>query len=189
MAFTNFFLLDSVNGDYYQKALSFLPPDANVVWDEYLKSGAEGQQTLFRVIFRYPALKWAYILLILGAILYVLFRTKREQRPIPEIRPLENRTLEFVSVVSSLYYKQRDHVAIANKRINSFLEEVRYNYKLRTEELDSSFIDLLSERSGVARGSVEGLIFLIIRIRKTEHVDEDQLRELVRYIELFKTKS
>ena len=189
MAFTNFFLLDSMNGDYYQKALSFLPPDANVVWDEYLKSGAEGQQTLFRVIFRYPALKWAYILLILGAILYVLFRTKREQRPIPEIRPLENRTLEFVSVVSSLYYKQRDHVAIANKRINSFLEEVRYNYKLRTEELDSSFIDLLSERSGVARGSVEGLIFLIIRIRKTEHVDEDQLRELVRYIELFKTKS
>ena len=183
MAFTNFFLLDSVNGDYYQKALSFLPPDANVVWDEYLKSGTEGQQTLFRVIFRYPALKWAYILLILGAILYVLFRTKREQRPIPEIRPLENRTLEFVSVVSSLYYKQRDHVAIANKRINS------YYYKLRTEELDSSFIDLLSERSGVARGSVEGLIFLIIRIRKTEHVDEDQLRELVRYIELFKTKS
>ena len=125
------------------------------------------------MIFRYPALKWAYILLILGAILYVLFRTKREQRPIPEIRPLENRTLEFVSVVSSLYYKQRDHVAIANKRINSFLEEVRYYYKLRTEELDSSFIDLL----------------LIIRIRKTEHVDEDQLRELVRYIELFKTKS
>lgn len=124
MAFTNFFLLDSMNGDYYQKALSFLPPDANVVWDEYLKSGAGGQQTLFRVIFRYPALKWAYILLILGAILYVLFRTKREQRPIPEIRPLENRTLEFVSVVSSLYYKQRDHVAIANKRINSFLEEV-----------------------------------------------------------------
>ena len=76
-----------------------------------------------------------------------------------------------------------------NKLINSFLEEVRYNYKLRTEELDSSFIDLLSERSGVARGSVEGLIFLIIRIRKTEHMDEDQLRELVRYIELFKTKS
>ena len=189
MAFTNFFLLDSVNGDYYKRALSFLPPDTNVVWDEYLKSGAEGQRTLFRVIFRYPALKWAYILLILGAILYVLFRTKREQRPIPVIRPLENRTLEFVSVVSSLYYKQRDHAAIANKRINSFLEEVRYYYKLRTEELDHSFIDLLSERSGVARASVESLIFLIIRIRKAEHVDEDQLRELVKYIELFKTKS
>lgn len=189
MAFTNFFLLDSVHGDYYQRVLSFLSPDTNVVWDEYLKSGAEGQQTLFRVIFRYPALKWAYILLMLAAILYVLFRTKREQRPIPEIRPLENRTLEFVSVVSSLYYKQRDHTAIANKRINSFLEEIRYYYKLRTEELDSSFIDLLSERSGVARGSVEGLILLIIQIRKAERVDEGQLRELVKYIELFKTKS
>ena len=94
-----------------------------------------------------------------------------------------------MSVVSSLYYKQRDHAAIANKRINSFLEEVRYYYKLRTEELDRSFIDLLSERSGVARVSVESLIFLIIRIRKAEHVDEDQLRELVKYIELFKTKS
>ena len=189
VAFTNLFLLDSLGGDYYQRALSFLPPDSNVVWDEFLKSGAEGQQTLFRVIFRYPALKWAYVLLILGTILYVLFRTKREQRPIPVIRPLENRTLEFVSVVSSLYYKQRDHTAVANKRINSFLEEIRYYYKLRTEELDDSFINLLAERSGVAQGNVEKLINLIGRIRKAEHVDEEQLRELVKYIELFNIKS
>ena len=116
-------------------------------------------------------------------------RSKREQRPIPVIRPLENRTLEFVSVVSSLYYKQKDHFAIANKRINSFLEEVRYYYKLRTEELDRGFIDLLSERSGVGRESVENLVNLIVRVRKAEHVNEEQLRELVKYIELFKTKS
>lgn len=189
MGFTNFYLLDSVAGDYYQKVLSFLPADENVVWDEYLKSGTGGQHTLFQVILRYPALKWAYVLMMLGGLLYLLFRSKREQRPIPVIRPLENRTLEFVSVVSSLYYKQKDHFAIANKRINSFLEEVRYYYKLRTEELDRGFIDLLSERSGVGRESVENLVNLIVRVRKAEHVNEEQLRELVKYIELFKTKS
>lgn len=189
MGFTNFYLLDSVTGDYYQKVLSFLPPDENVVWDEYMKSGTKGQGTLFRVILRYPALKWAYILGVLGGLLYLLFRSKREQRPIPVIRPLENRTLEFVSVVSSLYYKQKDHVAIANKRINSFLEEIRYYYKIRTEELDEGFVDLLSERSGVKRESVKNLVNVIIRIRNAEHVDGPQLRELVKYVELFKIKS
>lgn len=47
-------------------------------------------------------------------------------------------------------------------RINGsivFWKRYVINYKLRTEELDSSFIDLLSERSGVARASVEGLFF------------------------------
>jgi len=189
VGFTNFYLLDSVTGDYYQKALSFLPPDENVVWDEYMKSGAGRQGTLFQVILRYPALKWAYILGVLGGLLYLLSRSKREQRPIPVIRPLENRTLEFVSVVSSLYYKQKDHIAIANKRINVFLEEIRYYYKIRTEELDEAFVDLLSERSGVKCESVTNLVNLIIRIRNTAHVDERQLRELVKYMELFKIKS
>lgn len=135
-----------------------------------------------------PALKWAYILLLVGGILYVLFRSKREQRYIPVIRPPENRTLEFVGVVSSLYYKHRDHVAIANKRVDCFLEEVRYYYKLRTDELNGEFIVLLSERSGVPRDEVEKLMNLILFIRQTEHVSEEKLQELVKYIELFKTK-
>lgn len=188
IAFTNFYLLDSLRGNYYQRVLSFLPSDLNVVWDEYQKSGRKGQATPFRVLFQYPALKWAYILLLVGGILYVLFRSKREQRYIPVIRPPENRTLEFVGVISSLYYKHRDHVAIANKRVDCFLEEVRYYYKLRTDELDEEFIVLLSERSGVPREKVEKLMNLILFIRKTEHVSEEKLQELVKYIELFKTK-
>lgn len=188
IAFTNLYLLDSLAGDYYQKALSFLPPDLNAVWDEYTKKERKGQATPFRVLLQYPALKWAYILLLLGGILYVLFRSKREQRYIPVIRPPENRTLEFVGVVSSLYYKHRDHVAIANKRVDCFLEEVRYYYKLRTDELNEEFMVLLSERSGVSKGEVEKLVSLILSIRKAEQVDKEELRELVKYIELFKTK-
>ena len=87
-----------------------------------------------------------------------------------------------------MYYKHRDHVAIANKRVDCFLEEVRYYYKLRTDELDEEFIVLLSERSGVPREEVEKLMNLILFIRKTEHVSEEKLQELVKYIELFKTK-
>ena len=188
VAFTNLYLLDSLAGDYYQKALSFLPADLNAIWDEYQKNERKGQATPFRVLLQYPALKWAYILLLLGGILYVLFRSKREQRYIPVIRPPENRTLEFVGVVSSLYYKHRDHVAIANKRIDCFLEEIRYYYKLRTDELNAEFAVLLAERSGVPKEETEKLVNLILLIRKTEHVNEEKLRELVKYIELFKTK-
>lgn len=79
-------------------------------------------------------------------------------------------------------------MAIANKRVDCFLEEVRYYYKLRTDELNEEFMVLLSERSGVSKGEVEKLVNLILSIRRAEYVDKEELRELVKYIELFKTK-
>lgn len=188
LAFTNISLLDSLNGDYYQKVLSFLPPNLNVVWDESQKNKLEEQKTPFRVLLQYPALRWAYLLLLVGGVLYVLFRSKREQRVIPVIRPPENRTLEFVSVVSSLYYRNRDHVGIARKRVDYFLEEVRYFYKLRTDDLNDEFVELLAERSGVPAEKVTRLVEIMVMVRKAVYVSEEQLLELVKYIELFKTK-
>lgn len=185
-AFSNFFLLDSLHGDYYQKALSFLPPDINVTWDEYQKSGSEGKDTPLRVLLEYPALRWGYFLLLLGGLLYLLFRSKREQRFIPVITPPENRTLEFVSIVSSLYYKNRDHAAIAKKRIDCFMGEVRYDYKLRMDEPGPDFNAYLSERSGVSKENVTRLMEIIVLVKKTRYVTEKELQELVKYIEMFK---
>ena len=66
-AFTNRWVLDSVCGDYYYKALSWLPDKGRtVIWDAYRTLGRQEAQTPLRVILQYPALKWALYLLLAG---------------------------------------------------------------------------------------------------------------------------
>lgn len=180
-AFTNYWSLDSVQGDYYYKALSYLADEGGqVIWDTYQTSGIEESGSSFRVLLKYPAIRWAFYLLLLGGMLYALFCMRREQRPVPVIVPYENKMLDFVASVSSLYYKQRDHFGIAEKRIDFFLEKVRFHYKIRTDELDGYFIELLAERSGSSEGNVERLVDLINEIRKKKRVGEETLRNLAR---------
>ena len=209
LAFTNYYLLDSLHGDYYARAWSFLPREADVTWDVSLRetevldydgglvvkqvwrgdvSSEYANGSLFRVIVGEPALRWAYILLLAAGLLYVLFRSKREQRAIPVVRPPENRTLEFVAVVGSLYYKQREHSAIARKRVACFLEEVRDAYRLDTDALDGEFARLLAERSGVTTEQAEETMRVVRELRTAERVTARQLRELMKCMAYFKRK-
>ena len=188
-AFTNRWVLDSVCGDYYYKALSWLPDKGRtVIWDAYHTLGRQEAQTPLRVILQYPALKWALYLLLAGALCYVLFRARREQRPIPVIHPPENKMLEFIATVSSLYYKQKEHSAIALKLTDYFLGEVRTRYQLATDRLDEPFILGLSARSGVEEEDTRRLVQLITKIRTSRQVNETELRNLVQGTELFNRK-
>lgn len=185
-AFTNYYALDSINGDYYYKTLSCLPdPEGIVIWDTYYTLEQNGRFAPLRVILRYPALKWGLYLLMTGALLYMLFRAKRQQRPIPLLLPLRNRMIEFAVMVSSLYYKKKDHTSIALKRIDFFLEEVRFRFLLRTDVLDGKFIRLLSEHSGIEEQKTGELIQLILKIKDSGRADEDMLVALMRGTELF----
>lgn len=183
-AFVNYWVLDSVQGDYYYRALSYLPPSVKVVWDDYTVLGAGGGSSPLRVILRYPALRGAWFLILLCGILYLLFRMKREQRAIPVIRPPENKTLEFVGAVSSLYYKQKDHYRIAAKQIDFFLEEMSRRYRVNPDPEESGFAGLLAERSGKEEKTVRKLVNLMTEIRSRKRATEGQLRELVRFIEI-----
>ena len=106
----------------------------------------------------------------------------------PVIRPPENKSLEFISAISSLYYKQRDHYRIALKRIAFFLDRIAIKYKLDTEKLDERLVEQLAQRSGREEGKVKQLIQLISVIRETKQVSEMRLKELVSLVELFNDK-
>lgn len=184
--FTNRWILDTICEDYYYKALSWLPDKKQtLIWDAYTTLGREGMHTPLRVILNYPALKLALYLLLLLTLLYVLFQFKRRQRAIPVVRAPENKMLEFVTMISSLYYKQEDHTNIARKEIDFFLEQVRTKYHLPTDVLDARFVRLLSERSGIEEKKVEEVIQLIKEIKEAPEVGEMELRALMKGTEIF----
>ncbi len=189
-AFTNYYVLDSLQGDYYAKVLSYLPEDATIWWDEYKLEERESAP-VFRVILRYPTLRYAWYLLLLTALLYLLFRIRREQRTIPRMAPPANKSVEFVAAVSSLWYKERDHTGIARKRIDCFLDDMARLYRIQADSPDApsggQLAGELSECSGVALKKTERLFRLIGEVRRGNEVSHYRLKELIKLMELFKS--
>ena len=115
------------NADYVANAFSYLG-DKDVYWDNYKKSGLVVINSPMRFILNQESLRWAYYLGMIGLLIFVVFKAKREQRIIPVIKPLENSSIEFAKAVGGLYYEHRDFTDLIFKKINYFLEHIRSHY-------------------------------------------------------------
>ncbi len=182
-AFTNYHLLDD-KADYAASVLAYLPKQ-QIIWDNNYKSGRKVITSPLRYILQNSALKWAFYLSMFGLILFVIFRGKRTQRIIPVIKKLENATVDFTRTVGELYYQYGDFSNIIQKKTQYFLEFVRSNYYLDTNQLNLSFIDKLAVKSGNTKEDTRALVdYLVFLKSKTNHT-EQELIELNKKIEHF----
>lgn len=193
--FSNYYMIHPENHRYLSYALSYLPENQDLFWDEYYKvsnlrfkdSRKEGSNSagMWSYIFKQPALKWAFWVLLGALLLYAVFESKRTQRIIPIIEPLPNTTVEFTSTVGRLYYQSKDHAGIARKKIKVWLEHIRTHYFLKTQIFDKNFIETLSGKSGIERDEISALCFMITRVRNTTELSENELIELSLHIDNF----
>ena len=174
---SNYYLLDTNSRDFSAGMLSLLPADKDVMHIEYYQVGRLEAQTPLRFILSDPALKAAFWITLFGIIAFMIFEARRRQRIIPEIKPPANTSLEFVETLGRLYYTSRgDHVNLAAKRVNFFLEYVRRKYYLPTSDLDENFIKDLSLKSGKKSEDVGELIKLVNKVRGGKISPEDFLK-------------
>lgn len=191
--FTNYHVLNEKAGDEYAfKALSYLPV-APVWWDEYYKQGREGDVSLLRVITHYRPIRWAYYTALAGILLFVLFKGKRRQRVIPVMAPLKNTSREFVQVVSSLYYNQKDFADITRKKITFFLDHIRQQFNeprvLGENPDDGHFQQALAAKTGIEPEEIKELFGYISYIQHLHNVTEEDLIQLNQRIEEFYKKT
>ncbi len=181
--FTNYNLL-SDSQEFAASALSYL--EGNVYyWDEYLKTGKVINTSEMRFILSDSRLKVVYYLLMFGLLLFVVFRGKREQKIIPVIPPVENKTISFTKSVGSLYFHHRNYSNIIAKKIFYFFSSIRTNFLIETQELSDEFIQKLALKSGKDYQKTRELIYYIKELKeKTVHTEND-LIELNKKIEYF----
>lgn len=183
-AFSNYYLLNG-NDQYAAQVLSYIDADT-IYWDMYLKSGRKIVDSPMRFVLDQKSLKWAYYTLMLGLLLFIIIKGKREQRVIEVLAPLENTSIEFTKTIGDLYFQHRDFGNITAKQITYFLEMVRSKYYLDTTELNSEFIQKLALKSNVSHEKTRALIQLINQLKgKAVHTEEDVI-ELNKQIEDFK---
>ncbi|GAA4331687.1 DUF4350 domain-containing protein [Flaviaesturariibacter amylovorans] len=189
LAFSNYFLLQPGNLDYFEQVLSVIPRDVTqVVWNEYYLSKREGPQeepNWLAVLLRHEGFAWGLGVLLAALLLYAFSEMRRRQRWIPPYERPRNESLDFVTTLGRLYYDKRDHSDLAHKMTTYFLEHVRAQYKLSTEVLDEDFIRRLRVRSGYPEEDLRGIVDTIQTLRNEQSVDANRLQSLYRRLESF----
>lgn len=186
--FGNFYIVNHPNRFYAYAILSLLNKPT-FIWDEYYKTYNVKKDSFLKFILTSDALYAAWMILLITVILYMVFEGRRRQRAIPVIPPVTNTTLEFVNVVSHVYFNSNNHKHIAEERIRYFYEDIRRRFNIPTHTIDDHFYQLLHQLSGVTHSDVKQLFSYCERIKKFEDLNEPELIELNRLIINFNKNS
>ncbi|MFV0483789.1 MAG: hypothetical protein ACK5MG_06815 [Bacteroidales bacterium] len=180
--------MNSHNLPYLNKMLSVIPNGKVYEFDpkyDYETPRPKNQALSF--IMDNPPLRNAWHLILVALLIFVIFNARRKQRIVPIVRPLLNRTVEFVDSVSKLYLlKSKDNYElIAKKEVKYLLEFIRTKLFLNTSDLDDKFINELSMKTGMDIDDITSLINSVRRVVDGDYIDEHGLITLNSKIENF----
>lgn len=163
--------------DYTSYVLSYLDPKRDVYYLELARlsdnigdydveeqTGSEGKEdtSYLRMIFSNPMLLAAMLLSILGAILFVIFRSKRMRPVVPYLQPKKDMTLAFTETITSIYYAKRNPYGILNLMKKNFYNAMhRYFYIELSNRKGNRAVELLSEKTGVPEKEIQELLALL----------------------------
>lgn len=187
-AFANYYAADKPTQRYLFRVLSYLP-DQPTFFDEHYKTGRVEHKDSRRYLLSEPALKLAYLIVIIAGLIALFFGGKRRQRPVPVVAPPGNSTLEFVEQVGVLYYRQGNHADIIKKKINYFLESIRTRFYAQTIVFDDKFLERMENLSSVPKDQVRHLFATIDYLRNTPGAGERDLKKLEELIWQFNQRS
>jgi hypothetical protein len=187
LAFTNNYLLDEDNHQFASRTLSYLPT-ANTWWTSYYQVGRLEAQSPLRFILRTEALRWAYYIAVISLLLFIFFEAKRKQRIIPIVKPLSNTSLEFVQTIGNMYWQARDYKAVAEKKINFFMDQVRSKYYLASESGDR-FVELLAKKTGNTLEETQKLFSLMKVVQSATSISAEMLVDLATQMKNFNRKN
>lgn len=155
---TNYYLLKRGNVKYAQDVFSYLD-DRETIW--FAESNAKTSQHFMRFILSNPALKYAWWVLLGGLILFIFFNVKRKQRIVPIIEPLKNTSVDFVKSIGNLYLQEGDFHDMMAKKAQYFLNKVRMELLIDTQNIDEEFAKKLQLKTGKPIEMINEAIVLI----------------------------
>lgn len=185
LLFTNYFVLDENTTELTAALLSLFPKEVPLIHNEYYQMGRLEAQTPLRVILSNPSLKWAFFILLFTLLIFIFFESKRRQRVIPLITPLKNLSIEFVETLGRLYYRQSNHLKLAEKRVHYWKDFVRGHYNLRTDHFDERFASDLANKSGQSLKAINILLELIKRVDAGVAINQGELMQIEKQLNAF----
>lgn len=203
--FTNYYLSDSSRYHYAAATLRYLT-DGPVFWNEYGRkrqpdprdpagnsnyNPSGGRQLLhdqhaLRYILEQPALALAWYAFVLGILLFIFFKGKREQRAIPIRQALRNDSLAHVDTVASLALHHGHHLKLAKQELKSLRHHLLERYQIRWTEGQEPPANLAA-RLGWKEAEMQEALKKIASIEKSNWIEAKELLAFYRLLQPFYT--
>lgn len=155
---TNYYLLKPGNVKYAQDVFSYLP-DRETLW--FVSNKSSASRFFMRFVLSNPALKYAWWVFLGGFVLFIFFNAKRKQRIVPVTEPLRNTSLDFVKSIGNLYLQEGDFHDMMAKKAQYFLNKVRMDLLIDTQNLDEEFAKKLQLKTGKTMEMINEAITLV----------------------------
>jgi len=188
--FSNYYLLNQ-DSYFYSKTVFQSLKGKTILWYNTEKTYAGAANTsVMRFIMSQPALKYSWISLLILLFLFLIFKSKREQRIIPVIEKEENHSLEFAKTISSLYQENGETKDIINKKIDYFLYQLRKSFMIETDDLmNKKFIELVAQKANISQEECLNDFLIIKNSYEKQHPTIHDLKNVYQIIENYKQKA
>lgn len=179
---TNYGILDSqINGLIFRIMSQFrgLPV---VRVEGYMPKSEEQASSPFRFFFQHRALRWAVYLALLGLLLFCVFYARRRQRVIPVVKEPDNKSLEFVRLIGTLYHQRHVNRDLLQKKYDYFCETLRRQLMIDIEDLASNadIVRQIAQHTGLETAEVQTIIDRINRYLGTQdELTDAMLRQAI----------
>lgn len=153
LLFTNYTVLDKDNNHLLFRMLSEMDSLPIARTEAYLMTNEQTSSSPLRFFLSNEPLRWAVWLTVAGLLLFFAFTSRRRQRVIPVVAPPENKSMEFVKLIGTLYHQWHDNKDLVRKRYVFFAENLRRQLMVDVdnEALDGQTVDVLSVHTGLRR--------------------------------------
>ncbi|HTF21818.1 MAG TPA: hypothetical protein VK658_27250 [Chryseolinea sp.] len=189
IVFTNYFLTDLDKTDYASGVFSYLNGKA-ILWDEFSRSEFAGgnnapEMSPVSYILQQESLRYAWWLMLIGVLMYVLFTAKRRQGIIPVLLEKENSSREFVGMVAELHFQNANHHNIGRKKMKYFFHFVKTKYGLQAHSTTESYLLRLAGKSKIDMEHLQLIASAFHHLESRADFEPDQLTGLHQLLDEF----
>lgn len=182
LLFTNYGILDDDNSDYIFRLLSQMKGMPLVRTQGYNIDMTEAQTPL-RYFLSQPPLKWGIYMTMLLVLIFMIFTARRRQRVIPVVTQPENKSVEFVELIGTLYYQKKDHADLVRKKYLYFADALRRQIQVDLDdELDDKEHALrISQKTGLDEDKIHRLLISLRRVLDDDkaYITEELMRKYI----------
>jgi len=190
-AYSNYYMLDSATYPLAYQSLHHLK-GKHILWYDGFFGAKDYQQskTPLRFILSKPPLRSAWYLLLITLILFLIFKSKREQKAIPILEPEKNLSVSFAQTIGSLYYESGHPDDMIKKKIQYFLYFIKKEFRFENTDIEKQhFREKATLSLKLSRKEIDTFFDKLYFYKNKTNPTTQDLKDLQKLIEDFKHKT
>jgi len=180
LMFTNYGILDGDNALYVFWLLSHMK-NRPLTRIEAYGDNSDEPKTPLRYVLSEPSLRWAIYFALMLIVLFMSSTARRRQRIIPVVTNPRNRTLEFMYLISNLYFQKHDNAEIIKMKYTYFCAEVKQLTGVDVDEATRSdaATKRLEEKTGIESAHINSILKEVQMIIYRSEANDGQLKQCI----------